>query len=250
KTGVFMSVFGFGMGNLKDSRLEQIANNGNGNYGYLDNLNEVRRIFVKEFASNIYTIAKDVKIQVEFNPANVKAYRLIGYENRLLAPEDFKDDEKDAGEMGSGHTVTALYEIIPASSDENFPDIDDLKYQPDKNKKPVPAVKTEELLTVKLRYKKPDQDTSIPFDHVVRPKSTAWRSASEDFRFSCAVTGFAMLLQDSKHKGKLTWPDVISMAKAARGSDEDGDRAEFIKLAEDAELLQGKYKNSNPEDRW
>lgn len=236
--GIFISAMGFGMGNYKDHRLEQIANKGNGNYAYIDNIMEAKKVFVRDISGILYTIAKDVKIQVEFNPANVKAYRLIGYENRLLAPEDFKDDTKDAGELGAGHTVTALYEIIPAASDENFPDIDDLRYQPQKQKKPALRSKKEELLFVKLRYKQPDGDTSIPLDKVVYNNPIDYRETSDNYRFAAAVAGFSMLMQDSPHKGNLNWEKVRGMAQRAKGSDEFGYRAEFIRMVESAELIK------------
>lgn len=236
--GIFISAMGFGMGNYKDHRLEQIANKGNGNYAYIDNIMEAKKVFIRDISAVLYTIAKDVKIQVEFNPANVKAYRLIGYENRMLAAEDFKDDTKDAGELGAGHTVTALYEIIPASSDENYPDIDDLKYQPGKQKKPVHGVKVDELLTVKLRYKHPNSDTSIPLEKIVTNKPVDYRETSDNFRFAAAVTGFSMLLQNSPHKGNLSWEKVRGMAQRAKGSDNFGYRAEFIRMVETAELLK------------
>lgn len=236
--GVFLTVLGFGTGNYKDSKMEQLADKGNGNYAYIDNLLEAKKVLVKEMGGTLLTIAKDVKIQIEFNPAKVKAYRLVGYENRLLNNEDFNDDKKDAGELGSGHTVTALYEIIPAGSDETVGDVDPLKYQ--KTEPVTVANSTNEIMTVKFRYKEPNENKSKLITRVLADKSTDLEHASENCRFASAVAGFGMLLRDSKYKGDISWKQVISMAKTAKGTDDDGYRAEFIRLAEMVQLMKQK----------
>ncbi|MBN2829612.1 MAG: von Willebrand factor type A domain-containing protein [Candidatus Cloacimonetes bacterium] len=236
KSNIFLTILGFGMDNLKDGRLEQIANKGNGTYGYIDNILEAKKVFVNELSSSLYTIAKDVKIQVEFNPAWVRGYRLIGYENRMLKTEDFRDDTKDAGELGAGHTVTAIYEIIPKDSKEDVLMVDDLRYQ--KPKPELVDTHNDELLLVKLRYKLPDGDKSIPLDKPLKNKVVDYDKCSESFRFSTAVVGYAMLLQDNPNKGDLTWKKVIDIARESKGEDKFGYRAEFIKLAEMAELMQ------------
>jgi Ca-activated chloride channel homolog len=233
--GVFLSVLGFGTGNLKDSRMEQLADKGNGNYAYIDNLSEARKVLVSQMGGTLFTIAKDVKIQVEFNPAKVKAYKLIGYENRLLNKEDFNDDKKDAGELGSGHTVTALYEIIPAGSHETLPGVDDLKYQttalsPDAKQSP-------ELMTVKLRYKDPDGTQSKLIARAVMDGDCACAAASEDFRFAAAVAEFGLVIRDSEFKGGATFDQAIQLARGAKGRDAEGYRAEFVRLAETAKSL-------------
>lgn len=231
KSGVFLTCLGFGMGNYKDSKMEVLADKGNGNYAYIDNMQEANRMFTKEFGGTLFTVAKDVKLQVEFNPAVVEAYRLIGYENRLLNNEDFKDDKKDAGEMGSGHTVTALYEIIPRGVKSPFvKDVDSLKYQ---SLKPTnQALDAKEMATVKTRYKLPDGDTSIPFEVVVPYAKKSMNKASESLRFASSVAMFGMLLRSSEYMGNLTKDMIISQAKLAKGSDEDGYRSEFIRLVE------------------
>ncbi|MBN1387956.1 MAG: von Willebrand factor type A domain-containing protein [Bacteroidales bacterium] len=226
--GVFITVLGFGMGNYKDDKMEIIADKGNGNYAYIDNIQEARKVLVSEFGGTMFTIAKDVKFQIEFNPAMIKSYRLIGYENRLLNDEDFNDDRKDAGEMGAGHTVTALYELVPAGSDQEGPSIDPLKYQ--EERRLVSQGISKELLTIKLRYKKPDGDKSIPIEIPVKKEILAFEKSSADLRFSAAVAGFGMLLRDSEHKGITTLDSVIEMAGNARGADEEGYRGEFIRL--------------------
>ncbi len=226
--GVFITVLGFGMGNYKDDKMEIIADKGNGNYAYIDNLQEARKVLVQEFGGTLFTIAKDVKFQLEFNPAYVKAYRLVGYENRLLNNEDFNDDTKDAGEMGSGHTVTALYEIIPADSDESVSSVDPLKYQTARES----AMKrhNNEMLTIKLRYKEPDGATSTLYEKAVGTEIRSLDDTSERFRFSAAVAGFGMLLRNSQYKGDISYRDVIAMASEGKGDDEDGYRSEFIRL--------------------
>ena len=233
--GVFMTVLGFGMGNYKDDKMEIIADKGNGNYAYIDNIQEARKVMVSEFGGTLFTIAKDVKFQLEFNPARVKAYRLIGYENRLLNDEDFNDDKKDAGEMGSGHNVTALYELIPAGSEENISSIDPLKYQ--KNQDIVRTNSKAELLTVKLRYKEPDGHTSTKFEKAVKGEVLAVNKTSVSFRFSAAVAQFGMILRDSEFKGKASIENVVSLAQNSRGSDPEGYRGEFLKIVKTAESL-------------
>jgi Ca-activated chloride channel family protein len=228
RLGVYITVLGFGMGNYKDDRLEIIANKGNGNYGYIDNIQEARKLMVSEFAGTMFTIAKDVKLQIEFNPARVKAYRLIGYENRRLNDEDFNNDTKDAGEMGAGHSVTALYEIIPAGSDLNFPGVDELRYQP--NTSPVDPDPRAELLTVKTRYKRPDGNQSILFDLQVQGRIVPLARTSDDFRFAAAVAEFGLLLRQSPYQGNATLKNALEMAQQARGKDEDGFRAAFVNL--------------------
>ena len=225
--GVFMTVLGFGMGNYKDDKMEIIANKGNGNYAYIDNIQEARRVLVKEFGGTLFTIAKDVKFQVEFNPANVQSYRLIGYENRLLNDEDFNDDKKDAGEMGSGHTVTALYEIVPAGRGSGGASVDPLKYQ-----KQAAAItgQADELATIKMRYKEPLGLRSRLFEEVVSSNEKSFTRSSEDLRFAASVAGFGMLLRNSEFKGELTYRMVLEMANGSRGEDADGYRAEFIRL--------------------
>ena len=222
KSGVFLTCIGFGMGNYKDSKLETLADKGNGNYAYIDTIQEAHKFLGKEFSGTLYTIAKDVKIQVEFNPANVKSYRLIGYENRLLNNEDFKDDTKDAGEIGAGHTVTALYEVVPVKANYNPVDSDTLKY------KNTTSILSNELLTIKLRYKEPDGDKSKLVQEVV--KNTPNEVVSEDFKFMSAVAMFGMKLRDSKFVKTIKQENIIALADSGRGKDEDGFRAEFIRL--------------------
>ena len=232
KSGVFLSVLGFGMGNYKDSTLEKLADKGNGNYAYVDSLQEARKVLVEEMGGTLITIAKDVKIQVEFNPALVGAYRLIGYENRILRAEDFNDDTKDAGEIGAGHTVTALYEVVPAGKEGALPGIDALKYQ-----KPVEATresKSGELLTLKLRYKEPDGATSKLMQVAVTDRGIAWAQASRDFKFASAVAALGMILRDSPYKANATLGSVLELAEAGKGEDKQGYRAEFIELVRTA----------------
>lgn len=231
--GIFLTVLGFGMGNYKDSKMEKISNAGNGNYAYIDNILEAKKMFGFELWGTLFTIAKDVKFQIEFNPAEVKAYRLIGYENRMLNKEDFNDDKKDAGEIGSGHRVTAFYEIIPADSEELVASVDPLEYQA-----PFLKVKSENMLTVKLRYKKPDGDTSKLIKIAVKAKQIRKGTPSENFMFASAVASFGMLLRDSEYKGSLTYDGVERMARHSKGKDANGYRSEFIKLVETAGLLK------------
>lgn len=225
ESGVFISVLGFGTGNIKDDKMETIADRGNGNYSYIDNIREARKVFITEFGGTLFTIARDVKFQLEFNPHHVKSYRLVGYENRLLNAEDFNDDSKDAGEMGSGHTVTALYEIVPAGSDEEAPSVDPLKYQQERL---LEGKHTKELLTIKMRYKQPDGNKSRLFEKVVINRPAG--STSENFRFSAAVASFGMLLRGSENMGKSSVGSILELAKNAKALDEEGYRAEFIQL--------------------
>ncbi|MFC2089298.1 von Willebrand factor type A domain-containing protein [Bacteroidota bacterium] len=233
--GIFITVLGFGMGNYKDSKMETIADKGNGNYAYIDNIQEANKVFVSEFGGTLFTIAKDVKFQIEFNPAVVKGYRLVGYENRLLNDEDFNDDTKDAGEMGAGHTVTAMYEIIPAESDEAVADIDPLKYQDDRDE--VSSRVSDELMTVKIRYKEPDGQKSSLFKLPVKNKMIRFEKASENLRFAAAVAQFGMLLRESEYVKQGTLEDVLKMAREARGEDYEGYRGEFIQLVNTSSSL-------------
>jgi Ca-activated chloride channel family protein len=236
KSGIFLTVLGYGMGNIKDSKMEVLADKGNGNYAYIDNITEARKVLISEFGGTLFTIAKDVKLQVEFNPAKVQAYRLVGYENRMLKARDFNDDLKDAGEMGAGHTVTALYEVIPAGVKSSFSgSVDDLKYQSEK--KPVIKNNSRELLTVKMRYKKPDGNVSKLIVHPVTDNMQPFGRTSENFRFSAAVAEFGMLLRQSGFKQNASFDHVISSAQNAIGKDNEGYRAEFVKLAKSAKLL-------------
>jgi len=271
--GIYMTVLGFGMGNIKDDKMEIIADKGNGNYAYIDNIQEARRVLVQEFGGTLFTIAKDVKFQIEFNPAYVKAYRLVGYENRLLADRDFNDDTKDAGEMGAGHTVTALYEIIPAGSDETgFPTVDPLRYQgagggdsagganvtagaviyvdgagagsgSEARYSDQPAGSSmspsrkdipRELCNIKLRYKDPEALTSKLFSKTVSTDIKKAGETTDRYRFSAAVAAFGMILRNSKYVGTASRSDVITLASGARGADPDGYRAEFIRLVQSA----------------
>lgn len=237
KSGVYLTVLGYGMGNYKDSKMQILAEKGNGNHAYIDNLQEANRVLVNEFGATMHTVAKDVKLQIEFNPSQVQAYRLIGYESRLLKDEDFNNDAKDAGEMGAGHTVTAFYEVVPAGVESNFVNkVDDLKYQ--KKVKPAlqPTTGSKELLTVKLRYKAPDEDISKKLElPLVDNKGN---NVSSDFRFAAAVAMFGQLLRDSDFKGDATYTQVIVMAKTALDNDERGYRREFLRLVETADGLK------------
>jgi len=235
--GIYLTVLGFGMGNYKDSKMEKLADKGNGNYAYIDNILEAKKVFVNELGGTLFTIAKDVKIQIEFNPALVKEYRLIGYENRLLNKEDFNNDKKDAGELGSGHTVTALYEIVPASSDkENGSNkVDPLKYQSSNVNNT--SYNTDEIATVKFRYKDPDGTQSKLIVNTLKNADNKLSQSSENFRFSSAVVEYSMLLRKSKFAGTSTYDGVIKLAKGARGQDREGYRAEFIRLVEATKVL-------------
>jgi len=226
KSGVFLTVLGFGMGNYKDSKMETLADKGNGNHAYIDTMQEARKVLGTEFFGTMFTIAKDVKIQVEFNPNIVQAYRLIGYENRLLNDEDFIDDTKDAGEIGSGHTVTALYEIIPVGVESMYVrKVDSLKYT-----NTVATSNNTELFTVKFRYKDPDGEKSKLLEKVVMDTNTAFEDASADFKFSAAVALFGMQLRKSVFINTFKKEDVIALAEAGKLDDKEGYRAEFIRL--------------------
>jgi Ca-activated chloride channel family protein len=226
--GIFLSVFGFGMGNLKDNKMEQLANHGNGTYNYIDNLNEAQKVFVNEAGSTLLTIAKDVKIQVEFNPENVAAYRLIGYENRLLNAEDFNNDKKDAGEIGAGHTVTAIYEIVPLGV--KMPEglsVDPLKYQKAEKRNVKLGA---ELATVKFRYKQPMGSKSKLLSVVVKNQPQSFKQSSTNMRFSAAVASWAMLLRNSPFQGNTSYDSILDWSLTSRGTDEFGYRGEFIQL--------------------
>ena len=241
KSGVFLTVLGYGMGNYKDKKIQVLAEKGNGNHAYIDNLQEANRVLVGEFGATLHTVAKDVKLQVEFNPSQVQAYRLIGYESRLLKDEDFNNDAKDAGDMGAGHTVTAFYEVIPTGiKNEYVGKIDDLKYQK-KEKVTVKPTGSNDLLTVKLRYKAPDKDVSkkmeLPF------VDNKGNNVSSDFRFASAVAMFGQLLRDSDFKGNASYDKVINLAKQGLNNDDKGYRREFIRLVEAAKGLERTNKN-------
>ncbi|MFA4867264.1 MAG: von Willebrand factor type A domain-containing protein [Pedobacter sp.] len=243
KTGIYLTVLGYGMGNIKDSKMETLANKGNGNYAYIDNISEARKVLINEFGGTLFTIAKDVKLQVEFNPEKVQAYRLVGYENRLLEDRDFNDDTKDAGEMGSGHTVTALYEIIPTGVKSSFAGaIDDLKYQ--ENKKTKTNGNSREMLTVKLRYKDPNGHTSKMIQENVVDHSSPLINTSNNFRFATSVAEFGMLIRQSDFKQNASFERVIQTASGAMGADREGYRSEFIKLVKSARLMAGDLLSS------
>ncbi|MFP6604839.1 MAG: VWA domain-containing protein [Pirellulaceae bacterium] len=238
KTGTFLTVLGFGMGNHNDAMMEQISNKGNGNYAFIDTEKEAHKVLVEQISSTLVTIAKDVKIQIEFNPQKVAAFRLIGYENRILAAEDFNDDKKDAGEIGAGHTVTALYEIIPVGVESDaLGDVDKLKYQ--KKTKPSNTANNGELLTIKLRYKQPDGDTSTLLKFPVKDTGKRFGEADQDFRFAAAVAQFGMLLRDSQFKGDSTYAALREIATEAAANDDSGYRQEFLELVKIAHELSG-----------
>ncbi len=229
--GTFLSILGFGMGNYKDGRMEDISNAGNGNYFYIDSYDEAKKVFQKELLANLFTIAKDVKIQVEFNPAKVKGYRLIGYINRKMANKDFNDDKKDAGELGAGHTVTALYEIIPTGSNEKISGTDPLKYQT------VTASNSQELMTVKLRYKPIKSNVSkLITKPVLNENAVNWKSSTKDFQFASSVAGFGMLLRDSKYKGNCT-PNLVRKLAYQTKSYNDSYKNEYITLIDKYESI-------------
>ena len=212
-SGVFLTVLGFGMGNLKDATMELLADKGNGNYAYIDSHQEAEKVLVREVGATLVTIAKDVKIQVEFNPAKVAAYRLVGYENRMLAAEDFNDDRKDAGELGAGHTVTALYEVVPVGVDFDTSTVDALKYQEARDSSPLAG--GDELLTVKLRYKELDAGKSTRLELALNDDLQG--VDNDNVKFSAAVAAFGMLLRDSEHKGDASFDMVVELARASRG---------------------------------
>lgn len=241
KSGVFLTVLGYGSGNYQDAKMQKLADKGNGNHAYIDQLNEARKVLVSEFGGTLFTIAKDVKLQVEFNPSIVQGYRLIGYENRMLNKEDFNDDKKDAGEMGSGHTVTALYEIIPVGETSEFlKKVDTLKYQSD------PAFNRSafntEMMTVKLRYKQPDGDVSKLMEVPVQDKQTALQATSDNFRFAAAVAQMGLLLRNSAFKQQSSYSNVLSLANGAIGTDKEGYRKEFVQLTQNAMTIAKKTK--------
>ena len=231
ESGIFLTVLGVGRGNYQDANMKKLSTAGNGNYAYLDSVLEAKKVMMNELGGTLFTVAKDVKLQLEFNPAEVKGYRLLGYESRKLAAKDFNDDKKDAGEIGSGHTMTAFYEIVPAGSDEKIADVDPLKYQK----------RTEsgrgEVCTVKLRWKKPDGDTSMLKEIPISEAQITSKTPSEDFRFASAVAEFALLASDSKFKGGASFDKILDRARHAKGEDLEGYRAEFIRLVETAQLL-------------
>ncbi len=243
KGGVYLTVLGFGMGNYHDDTMEILADKGNGNYAYIDSLLEAKKVLVKEMSGTLFALANDVKIQVEFNPAKVGAYRLIGYENRALADEDFKDDSKDAGEIGVGHRVTALYELIPAGH-KAIPQLDPLKYQQVQADLPSASPASDELMTVKLRYKPQGKTASEQISMAV---GKAEQQGSIDSRFASAVAGYGMLLTHSQHLGRFTWEDCLRLAREGRGKDAEGYRAEFYRLVEMSELLAKQKKTEAPE---
>jgi Ca-activated chloride channel family protein len=233
--GISLSVLGFGMGNYKDNKLELLADKGNGNYAYIDNFEEARRTFVTEFGGTLFTIAKDVKLQIEFNPKYVQAYRLVGYENRLLQNEDFNNDKKDAGDMGAGHTVTALYEIIPSGAKSGSVNwVDPLKYQ----QREMVSNNSQEVLTVKLRYKQPADSHSKLLSQVLSYRVQDIAQAPADFRMCAAVAAFGQLLRNSAHKGQASYDQVLALATNAKGDDPEGYRSEFIQLVKKAALLK------------
>ncbi len=236
KEGVFLTVLGFGMGNYKDSKMEILADKGNGNYAYIDNISEARKTLVSEFGSTLFTVAKDVKIQVEFNPANVSAYRLIGYENRKLNNEDFNDDKKDAGEMGAGHVVTALYEIVPVGVDLKGK-IDPLKYQEQTLELKRPTLFTNEVATLKLRYKEPDADQSKLMTTTVKTSDRKNNMESDNLKWSASMAQFGMLLRNSEYKGTTTYEAAISLAQSAVGKDAEGYRRECVQLMKNAQAM-------------
>jgi Ca-activated chloride channel family protein len=243
RSGVFLSVLGFGMGNYKDSTLERLADQGNGNYAYIDNLAEARKVLVEEMSGTLITVAKDVKMQVDFNPSKVEAYRLIGYENRVLRTEDFNNDAKDAGDMGAGHTVTALFEVVPKGGEVPGPSVDPSKYtQPPAAAGGAAAranagSSSNELLTLRVRYKLPDADTSTRMDVPLVDRGTAFARATADFRFAASVAQFGMLLRNSPYKGTSRMDSVLDIAEGSLGADRNGYRKEFITLVQKARNL-------------
>ena len=232
KSGTFLSVLGFGSGNINDSMLEAITNKGNGNYFYIDSLKEGRKVLLQDLMSTLVTIAKDVKIQIEFNPRHVQNYRLIGYANRILRPEDFTNDRVDAGEIGAGHSVTALYEIVPAGAPPIQQLMSKLRYQQPIEPEPpkMKLIESDELCTLKLRYKLPDGDKSIPMEQAVKYESREWQDASDDYQFAAAVALWGMLLRDSEYAGQGNLKTVFKLAEDGKGADPFGRRAELIQI--------------------
>jgi Ca-activated chloride channel family protein len=235
---IFLTVLGCGMGNLKDAKMEQLADKGNGNYAYIDNLNEAKKVLVSQMSGTLLTIAKDVKVQVEFNPAQVQAYRLIGYENRLLESQDFNDDRKDAGELGAGHSVTALYEVIPVGvkSDVNLPDINQLRSQQKSSN--FSSSSNNELMLVKLRYKAPNSTTSQMITQPVVDGKVKLEDTSNNFKLAAAVAEFGMILQESEYRGNANFEQVLKLAEQSQGADLQGYRSEFIRLVEKSKNLE------------
>ena len=233
KKGVFLSVLGFGQGNVRDSTMEKIADKGNGNYAFIDSILEARKVLVDQVGGTLATIAKDVKVQIDFNPSHISAYRLLGYENRKLENQDFRDDKKDAGEIGAGHTVTAFYELVPAGAETPA----GLNRSPEfVEQKPSPASASGTMLTVNLRYKQPDSESSQEFQVRVT-KETETKQASVDFRFASSVLAYGLLLRDSQYAGKANWDWVISTAQESLGKDPSGLRTEFVQLAKSASKM-------------
>ena len=237
KSGVFLSVLGFGIGNLKDTTMEKLADRGNGNYAYIDGPSEARKVLVEQLGGTLVTIAKDVKLQLEFNPSQVAAYRLVGYGNRLLRTEDFNDDRKDAGEIGAGHTVTAFYELVPAGGEAPTQSVEPLKYQ--RVVEPAEAARSGETLTLALRSKAPEASESQRMTTVVKDAGRSYAEAGEDFKFAAAVAAFGLVLRDSEFKGNATLAGVQELAQEGRGADEGGYRAEFIELVKKAREIGG-----------
>ncbi len=247
KSGVFLTVLGYGMGNYKDNKMQKLADKGNGNHAYIDDMSEAKKVLVSEFGGTLFTIAKDVKLQVEFNPAKVQAYRLIGYENRMLNKEDFNNDKKDAGELGSGHTVTALYEVIPVGVKSDFIEkVDPLKYQGEAKQKPVNG--SPELLTIKFRYKDPAGEKSKLMEHPVIDTHVALNSSTDNFRFAAAVAQFGMLLTRSGFMQQSSYNNVLALASSAIGDDTEGYRKGFLELVKKAGSLARREKHTAGED--
>jgi len=234
-TGVYLTILGFGMGNYKDAKIQKMADAGNGNYSYIDSAMEARKVLINQMGGTLLTIAKDVKIQVEFNPAYVASYRLLGYEKRMLRAEDFRDDKKDAGELGAGHSVTAIYELVPKGGANPSGYVEPLRYATNATST---GVMNNELVTVKLRYKLPGNETSTGFSIPVRTGSTKIEQASQEMRFAVSVAEAALLLYGSEFKGKANWNALIDRAKKSLGADEEGYRAEFVRLAKLAAGMQ------------
>jgi Ca-activated chloride channel family protein len=243
RSGVFLSVLGFGMGNYKDSTLEKLADQGNGNYAYIDTIAEARKVLVEEMSGTLVTVAKDVKIQVDFNPARVEAYRLIGYENRILRTEDFNNDAKDAGDMGAGHTVTALFEVVPKGGEVPGPSIDPSIYTQARGALAAEAARgnagsnSNEMLTLRVRYKQPDSDTSTRMDVPLVDRGTAFARATTDFRFAAAVAEFGMVLRGSPYRGSSRMDSVLDIVEGSQGADRNGYRREFMTLVQKARNL-------------
>ena len=240
ESGIFLTILGFGTGNYKDSKMEQIANKGNGNYYYIDTQKEAQKVLVTELGSTLFTIAKDVKIQIEFNPAQIKSYKLIGYENRLLAKEDFNDDTKDAGELGAGHTVTAVYEIVPVGSEEEHRKVDELSYQV---RKIIPSA---DLMTVKLRYKEPNGSNSKLIKQTIRKNDVA-PDPRGDFQFVSAVAEFGLILRNSKYRANASYENALKNARQSIGKDTYGYRSELITLIEKAQRIDSRIYDDNYE---